>query len=91
MLMDKAGFAVTAEKLRDSLWIPKGIIGFNRMKMSTPEFALPIRMKKTSVTVGNRMITLKNATCRVGHSDLTATGVVYDLYGTMKRHRPLRA
>lgn len=91
MGMDKAGFAVTAEKLRDSLWIPKGIIGFNRMKMSTPEFALPIRMKKTSVTVGNRMITLKNATCRVGHSDLTATGVVYDLYGTMKRHRPLRA
>lgn len=91
MGMDKAGFAVTAEKLRDSLWIPKGIIGFNRMKMSTPEFALPIRMKKTSVTVGNRMLTLKNATCRVGHSDLTATGVVYDLYGTMKRHRPLRA
>lgn len=91
MGMDKAGFAVTAEKLRDSLWIPKGIIGFNRMKMSTPEFALPIRMKKTSVTVGNRMITLKNATCRVGHSDLTATGVVYDLYGTMKRHCPLRA
>ena len=46
MGMDKAGFAVTAEKLRDSLWIPKGIIGFNRMKMLTPEFALPIRMKK---------------------------------------------
>lgn len=91
MGMDKAGFAVTAEKLRDSLWIPKGIIGFNRMKMLTPEFALPIRMKKTSVTVGNRMITLKNATFRVGHSDLTATGSIYDLYGTMKRHRPLRA
>ena len=90
MGMDRAGFAVTAEKLHDSLWIPKGIIGFRRMRMSTPEFALPIRMKKTSVTVGNRMITLKNATCRVGHSDLTATGAIYDLYGTMKHHRPLR-
>lgn len=90
MGMDRAGFAVTAEKLHDSLWIPKGIIGFRRMSMSTPEFALPIRMKKTSVTVGNRMITLKNATCRVGHSDLTATGAIYDLYGTMKHHRPLR-
>ena len=90
MGMDRAGFAVTAEKLHDSLWIPKGVIGFRRMRMSTPEFALPIRMKKTSVTVGNRMITLKNATCRVGHSDLTATGAIYDLYGTMKHHRPLR-
>lgn len=90
MGMDRAGFAVTAEKLHDSLWIPKGIIGFRRMRMSTPEFALPIRMKKTSVTVGNRMITLKNATCRVGHSDLTATGAIYDLYGTIKHHRPLR-
>lgn len=90
MGMDRAGFAVTAEKLHDSLWIPKGIIGFRRMRMSTPEFALPIRMKKTSVTVGNRMITLKNATCQVGHSDLTATGAIYDLYGTMKHHRPLR-
>ena len=90
MGMDRAGFAVTAEKLHDSLWIPKGIIGFRRMSMSTPEFALPIRMKKTSVTVGNRMITLKNATCQVGHSDLTATGAIYDLYGTMKHHRPLR-
>lgn len=90
MGMDRAGFAVTAEKLRDSLWIPRGIIGFNRMSMSTPEFALPIRMKKTSVTVGNRMITLKNATCRIGHSDLTATGAIYNLYGTMKHHRPLR-
>lgn len=46
MGMDRAGFAVTAEKLHDSLWIPKGIIGFRRMRMSTPEFALPIRMKK---------------------------------------------
>lgn len=90
MGMDRAGFAVTAEKLRDSLWIPRGIIDFNRMSMSTPEFALPIRMKKTSVTVGNRMITLKNATCRIGHSDLTATGAIYNLYGTMKHHRPLR-
>ena len=34
--MDKAGFGVSAEKLRDSLWMPKGIIGFNRLKVSAP-------------------------------------------------------
>lgn len=91
MGMDKAGIGVQAEKLRDSLWIPRGIVGFNRLFVRTPMFALPVRMKKTSLTVGNRTITLRNATMRIGRSDLTASGAVYDLYGTMKHHKPLRA
>lgn len=89
--MDKAGIGVTAEQVRDSFWIPKGIVGFNRMKVSTPMCALPIRLLKTSLTVGNRTISLRNATMRIGRSDLTATGAVYDLYGAMHHHKPLRA
>lgn len=89
--MDKAGIGVTAEQVRDSFWVPKGIVGFNRMKVSTPMCALPIRLLKTSLTVGNRTISLRNATMRIGRSDLTATGAVYDLYGAMHRHKPLRA
>ena len=91
MGMDKAGIGVTAEQVRDSFWIPKGIVGFNRLKVSTPMCALPIRMQKTSLTVGNRTISLRNATLRIGRSDLTATGAVYDLYGAMHRNKPLRA
>lgn len=89
--MDEGGFGVTADKVRDSLWIPKGIIGFNRLTVRTPQFALPIRMRKTSVTVGNRAITLRNASIRIGHSNITASGAVHDLYGAMKHHRTLRA
>lgn len=89
--MDKAGFGVTAEKVRDSVWIPKGIIGFNRLKLNAPQFALPVYMRKTALTVGDRRITLKNATFRIGRSDLTASGVVHDLYGVMKHHKVLRA
>lgn len=89
--MDKAGFGVSAEKVRDSLWIPKGIIGFNRLKVNVPQFALPVHMRKTALTVGDRRITLKNASFRIGRSDLTASGVVYDLYGVMKHHKVLRA
>ena len=70
---------------------PKGIIGFNRLTVRTPQFALPIRMRKTSVTVGNRAITLRNASMRIGRSNLTASGAVHDLYGAMKHHRMLRA
>ncbi len=91
MGMDKAGIAVTADKLRDSVWIPKGIVGFNRLSVRTPQCALPIRLQKTSVTVGNRTITLRNATMRIGRSDLTASGAMYDLYGAMKHHKTLRA
>lgn len=89
--MDKAGIGVTAEQVRDSFWVPKGIVGFNRMKVSTPMCALPIRLLKTSLTVGNRTISLRNATMRIGRSDLTATGAIYDLYGAMHHHKPLRA
>lgn len=81
MGMDRAGIGVTAEKLRDSVWIPEGIVGFSRLVVSTPQCALPIRMEKTSVTVGNRAVTLRNATMRIGRSDLTASG---------RRARPLR-
>ena len=91
MGMDKAGIAVTADKLRDSVWIPKGIVGFNRLSLRTPQCALPIRMQKTALTVGNRTITLRNATMRIGRSDLTASGSVHDLYGAMKYHKTLRA
>lgn len=91
MGMDKAGIGMTAEQVRDSFWIPKGIVGFNRLKVSTPMCALPIRMQKTSLTVGNRTISLRNATLRIGRSDLTATGAVYDLYGAMHHNKPLRA
>ncbi len=89
--MDKGGFGVRAEKMRDSTWLPEGIIGFNRLGVSVPEFALPVRMQKTAVTLGNRVITLKQARCRIGDSDITATGAIYDLNGTFKYKRPLRA
>ena len=89
--MDKAGFAVTAEKLRDSLWLPKGIIGFSHMSVRTPEFALPLWFSKTSLTVGNREIALRNANLRIGRSDMTASGSIYDLYRSMKTKRPVRA
>lgn len=89
--MNKAGIGITAEKIRDSLWMPKGIIGFDHMVARMPECALPIHIQKTSVTVGNHTITLRNATICIGRSDITANGAIYDLYGVMKYHKVLRA
>ena len=89
--MNKAGFAVEAEQVRDSIWIPKGIIGFNRLKLRTPQLALPVMMEKTALTVGNRQIALRNATMRIGRSDITASGSVHDLYRALKTHSVLKA
>ncbi len=89
--MNRAGFAVKGEQIRDSLWNPKGIIGFNRLQLKSPSLALPIIMAKTAVTVGNRKIELKNATLRLGRSDITASGAVHNLYAAMKNHTRLKA
>ena len=72
--MNVAGIKVQAEKVSDSLWLPHGIVGFDRLRMRSPQFGLPIEMHKTAVTIGDRKISLKNAFLRLGRSDLTATG-----------------
>lgn len=89
--MNVAGFKIQAEKVNDSLWIPHGIVGFDHLRMRTPQFGLPIEMYKTAVTVGHQKITLKNALLRIGRSDLTATGDVMGLYRAMTKNEMLTA
>ena len=80
-----------ADKLNDSLWMPKGIVGFNRLRFRTPEFGLPIRMSKTAVTVDGPKITLKNASVRIGRSNMTATGDMMGVYRAMTKGEKLTA
>lgn len=89
--MNVAGIRMSAEKIKDSLWIPKGIVGFDRMRLRTPEFGLPIRMKKTALTVNGPKIALKNASLRIGRSDMTATGEVIGAYRAMTQGKKLTA
>lgn len=86
-----AGINAKAEKKNDSVWIPRGIVGFDRLRMRTPVFALPVRMRKTAVTLDGPKITLKNASMRIGRSNLTATGDVTGLYRAMTRNETLKA
>ena len=75
-----AGIKAKLEKKNDSLWIPRGIVGFDRLLVHTPEFGLPLRVRKTAVTVDGPKITLRNASLKIGHSDMVATGEVMGLY-----------
>ena len=89
--MNVAGIKLQAEKESDSLWIPRGIVGFNHLRVRTPQFGLPIEMFKTAVTIGHEKITLKNASVHIGRSDLVATGDVSGLYRAMTRNEMLNA
>lgn len=89
--MDKAGIRLKAKQVKDSIWIPQGTVGFNRLFVRTPMSSLPIRVQKTAVSVGNRTITLHNATMRIGRSDLTASGSIHNLYAAMRRNKMLKA
>lgn len=91
MAMNVAGIKMKADKLNDSLWMPKGIVGFNRLRFRTPEFGLPIRMSKTAVTVDGPKITLKNASVRIGCSNMTATGDMMGVYRAMTKGEKLTA
>lgn len=91
MAMNVAGIKMKAEKLNDSLWMPKGIVGFDRLRFRTPEFGLPIRMAKTAVTVDGPKIRLKNASVRIGRSDMTATGDMEGVYRAMTKGEKLTA
>lgn len=91
MAMNVAGIKMKADKLNDSLWMPKGIVGFNRLRFRTPEFGLPIRMSKTAVTVDGPKITLKNASVRIGRSNMTATGDMMGIYRAMTKGEKLTA
>ncbi|MFK2180984.1 AsmA family protein [Bacteroides fragilis] len=91
MAMNVAGIKMKADKLNDSLWMPKGIVRFNRLRFRTPEFGLPIRMSKTAVTVDGPKITLKNASVRIGRSNMTATGDMMGVYRAMTKGEKLTA
>lgn len=41
-----AGIKAKLEKKNDSLWIPRGIVGFDRLLVHTPEFGLPLRVRR---------------------------------------------
>ena len=91
LMMKRGGFKLTAEKVRDSIWAPQGIIGFERLRLRTPAYGLAIRMQKTAVTLENNKITLKNASMRIGRSDITATGEMTGLYRALKNGDMLTA
>ena len=90
MAVGVAGFDIHAEKKNDSIWLPRGIVGFDKLFLSTPEFGLPIRLSKSKITLEKGDLTLHNATVRIGKSNMAVNGVVFKPYKTIKKKETLK-
>jgi len=86
-----AGFDISAEKYNDTIWLPQGTVGFDKLFLSTPDFGLPIRVGKTKVSLQKGDITLHNAAMRIGKSNMIVSGAIYKPYRAMKKKELLKA
>ena len=89
--MDKGGFALELTKKNDSIWNPRGIIGFDHLAGRTELMTLPFCLHKTSVTINDEVILLQNAKMTLGSSSLVATGGIYNLFHSLKHHQVVKA
>lgn len=81
MGLQLAAFDVKSEKAgKDSKhWISTGVLGFQNLKLFTPDFPLIISMPASKLSLGNDAITLNGAKVHIGSSDMTVTGQIYNL------------
>lgn len=68
----------------------KGSIDFLGINISVPSFPLPMSMPKTSLSFEDQDINLKEATFKVGDSDMMVSGIVSDLLSASRGEKPLR-
>lgn len=72
-------YKLLIRKNRDDIWMPRGSVEFNNLYAYTPEFALPLRMEHSKISVNNRAITLNNAHLFFGNSDVTLSGQINNM------------
>lgn len=84
-------YKLTVRKNREDIWMPRGSVEFNNLHAYVPEFALPLRMKHSKISINNRAITLNNAQVFFGKSDVTLTGQINNLLARKAPHKRIEA
>ena len=83
--LKNAGFNLssTQSATNKKHWISDGIIGFETLKLYTPEFPLLISMPASKLTLNNDRIILHNAGVNIGDSDVRLQGSLSNLYAVI--------
>ncbi len=74
----QAGYDIRSTRVENK-WRTHGDISFGTLYAFTPGFPLPIEIPKTRIVMRPGLIELDQARLKVGQSDLTATGRVYEV------------
>ena len=75
----EGNYKLTLRK-NDDKWLPSGFIEFNNLYAYTPDFALPLRMEHSKISINNRAIKLRNAHIFLGNSDITLSGQINNMF-----------
>lgn len=76
--ISKGSYDLTSTRINDN-WPINGHISFDQLYAYTPAFPLLLKMPQTKVTFKPGVISLDHAKLEIGHSDIEATGKVYNI------------
>ena len=74
--MTRAGFDLKSVKGKEykKQWISEGKVGFASLKVAMKDFALPVSMPASVLSLQKDELVLENASVRIGNSDMALTG-----------------
>lgn len=75
----KGNYDLTVGKNREGIWMPRGTVEFNNLYAFMNDFALPMRMEHSKISINNRAVTLDNAHIYFGNSDVTLSGQINNM------------
>ncbi len=78
-------------KNREGKWMPRGHVEFNHLRAYTPDFAMPIKMEHSKISINNRAVVLRNAHILFGKSDITLSGQINNLLAKASPERNINA
>lgn len=84
-------YKFVVRKNKEDKWMPRGYVEFNNLYAYTPEFALPLRMEHSKISINNRAITLRDARLTFGNSDVTLTGQINNLFAKRTENNTIDA
>ncbi len=78
-------------KENDTLWNSKGDLQLRRIRVGIPQYAMPIEAEDIHVTQGEREIKIESCKVKTGHSSMSMSGSIHNLYYAIKTGTPLNA
>ena len=89
-LLNHAELSLLAKQLNDTLWMPEADMEVSRVSVRTPQFELPIRMRKAKLGFHDRQLKLEDTYFKIGQSDVRLKGTLEHPYEALVQGKKLK-